>query len=162
MQANNLRPVPTKNDRNAPRAAVNAIDVLLRLNNNSPTNAPTKGPNSAPIGKGRNNPATRPIIAPQFPALLPPNRFVIHGVSQKSIIVTAIVVNPNIINEVVERSIYPLHFDNSIAINANGGPGKAGMTQPKMPPINSTITNTISNISIYSENYNIFNIRYPL
>ena len=48
MQANNLRPVPTKNDRNAPSAAVNAIDVSLRLNNNSPTNAPTKGPNSHP------------------------------------------------------------------------------------------------------------------
>lgn len=162
IHVNNLRPVPTKNDRNAPSAAVNAIDDLLRLNINSPTNAPMNGPNNAPIGKGRNNPATRPIIAPQFPALLPPNRFVIHGVSQKSMTVTAIVVRPNIINEVVERSIYPLHFDNSIAIKANGGPGKAGMTQPKMPPITSTIANTISNISIYSENYSIYNIRYLL
>lgn len=144
IQANNLSPVPTKNDKNAPSAAVNAIDDLLLLNSNSPTNAPIKGPNSAPIGKGRNNPATRPIIAPQLPALLPPNRLVIHGVSQKSIIVTAIVVRPNIISEVVERSIYPLHFDNSIAINANGGPGKAGMTQPKIPPINSAIAKNSS------------------
>ena len=155
MQTNNLRPVPTKNDRNAPSAAVNATDDWLWLNINSPTNAPMNGPNNGPIGNGRNNPTTRPIIAPQLPALLPPNRFVIHGVSQKSMTVTAIVIRPNIISEVVEKSIYPLHFVKSIAINANGGPGNAGITQPNTPPMISTIANTINNISIYRENYNI-------
>lgn len=88
MHTKSFIPIPTKNERNAPKAACIAEAVSFLQNIFSPINAPINGPSNGPTGHGMNIPTTKPTIAPQLPALLPPNLRVIYGVRKKSTTVT--------------------------------------------------------------------------
>ena len=147
MDTKSLMPVPTKKDRNAPNAALVAVDDLLRLNTHSPMNAPAKGQTSGPKGNGNRKPTSSPIIAPQLPALLPPKRLVIHGVSRKSMTVTMTVATPQTISGVTPISM-PAHWRHSSPTNDRGGPGSPGMTHPRIPTISSNAAMMINAISI--------------
>ena len=103
MHTKSFIPIPTKNERNAPKAACIAEAVSFLQNIFSPINAPTKGPNNGPMGNAMKNPTNIPINAPQPPALLPPNFRVIIGVMKKSTTVTTTITSPQTIKVVVEK-----------------------------------------------------------
>lgn len=148
IQYNNFNPVPTKNAKNAPQAALNEVELSLFAKHFSPIKAPANGPTRNPKGIGSKMPAIKPIVAPQLPAFPPPNRFVIQGVNIKSSIVTATITTPHITKAIVVKSVYPLQLNKSIATKDIGGPGNAGTIHPAKPPHSNNIPKINNTISI--------------
>ena len=74
MQSMKCMKLEAKIPKIDPVAALNACFAFFVSNTNSPINAPRKGPIIKPNGIGVNNPMMRPMLVPQIPALLPPNR----------------------------------------------------------------------------------------
>ena len=98
---NSFSPVPTKNDKKEPSAACIAEPESFLLTSISPANAPKNGPINGPTGHGRNIPTKSPTTEPQIPAVLPPNRLVIHGARNMSINTTTTIIAPHTTNSVV-------------------------------------------------------------
>lgn len=66
-----LIPVPSRNPKKEPNAALKDPPTLFPAKMSSATKAPSKGPNMIPIG-GTNIPTIKPMTAPQPAYLLPP------------------------------------------------------------------------------------------